>query len=106
MQVEGQRDASSKGLGFVLLQDGRPVTYTSKALTSAEQKYSQTEKELLAQVFGMEQHHQYRKSSNWPPPLEKAPPLELAPTLEQKVFIKPPLELAPTLEQKFLLSLL
>ena len=59
MQVEGQRDASSKGLGFVLLQDGRPVTYTSKALTSAEKKYSQTEKELLAQVFGMEQHHQY-----------------------------------------------
>ena len=59
MPVEGQGDASSKGLGFVLLQDGRPVTYTSRALTSAEQKYSQIEKELLAQVFGMEQNHQY-----------------------------------------------
>ena len=59
MQVEGQGDASSKSLGFVLLQDGRPFTYTSRALTSAERKYSQIEKELLAQVFGMEQNHQY-----------------------------------------------
>ena len=41
-----------------LIQDGRPVTYTSSALTSAEQKYSQIEKELLALVFGMEQNHQ------------------------------------------------
>ena len=59
MPLEGQRDASSKGLGFVLLQEDRPVTYSSRALTSAEQNYSQIEKELLAQVFGMEQNHQY-----------------------------------------------
>ena len=59
MQVKGQKDASSKGLGFVLLHDDRPVTYTSRAFTSAEQKYCQIEKELLAQVFGMEQNHQY-----------------------------------------------
>ncbi len=42
MPVEGQGDASSKGLGFVLLQDGKPVTYSSRALTPAEQNYSQT----------------------------------------------------------------
>ena len=59
MQIEGQRDASSKGLGFVLLQEDRPGTYSSRALTSAEQNYSQIEKELLAQVLGMEQNHQY-----------------------------------------------
>ena len=51
MQVEGQGNASSKGLGFVLLQSGRPVTYTSRAFTSAKQKCSQIEKELLAQGF-------------------------------------------------------
>ena len=51
MPLEGQGDASSKGLGFVLLQDGRPITYSSRALTTAEQNYSQIEKELLSQVF-------------------------------------------------------
>ncbi|XP_070537048.1 uncharacterized protein [Ptychodera flava] len=59
LPTEGQGDASSKGLGFVLMQQGQPVTYASRALTAAEQKYSQIEKELLAQVFGMERNHQY-----------------------------------------------
>ena len=59
LPVEGQGDASEKGLGFVLTQDGQPVTYTSRALTEAETRYSQIEKELLAQVFGLERNHQY-----------------------------------------------
>ena len=50
--TEGSGDASSQGLGFVLTQEDHPVTYASRALTLAEQRYSQTEKELLAQVFG------------------------------------------------------
>ena len=58
-QTEGQGDALQYGLGFVLLQDGQPVTYASRALTSAEQRYSQIEKELLAQVFGLEHNHHY-----------------------------------------------
>ena len=49
--TEGQADASSKRLGFVLMQEGCPVSYASRALTPAEQNYSQIEKELLAQVF-------------------------------------------------------
>ena len=54
-----QSDASSKGLGFILIQEGRPVSYASRALTPAEQNYSQIEKELLAQIFGVEHHHTY-----------------------------------------------
>ena len=50
-QTEGQGDASQNSLGFVLMQEGQPVTYASLALTPAEQGYSQIEKELLAQVF-------------------------------------------------------
>ena len=57
--TEGQGDASFKGLGFVLLQNGQPVTYNSRALTPAEHNYSQIEKELLAQVYGLEHNHQY-----------------------------------------------
>jgi len=58
-QTEGQGDASQNGLGFVLLQAGQPVTYASRALTPAEQRYSQIEKELLAQVFWLEHNHHY-----------------------------------------------
>ena len=59
VQIEGQGDASQNGLRFVLLQVGQPVTYASHALTPAEQRYSQIEKELLAQVFGLEHNHHY-----------------------------------------------
>ena len=57
--TEGQGDASCKGLSFVLLQNAQPVTYNSRALTLAEKNYSQIEKELLAQVYCLEQNHQY-----------------------------------------------
>ena len=57
--TEGQGDASQNGLGFVSMQHGQPVTFASTALTLVERKYSQIEKELLAQVFGMEHNHHY-----------------------------------------------
>eukprot|EP00794_Sanderia_malayensis_P007649 gene7649-8489_t len=57
--TEGHGDASSKGLGFVLMQEGRPVSYARRTLTPAEQNYSQIEKKLLVQVFGLEHHHTY-----------------------------------------------
>ena len=57
--TEGSGDTSSQGLGFVLTQEDHPVTYASRALTQAEQRYSQIEKELLALVFGLEHNHQY-----------------------------------------------
>ena len=58
-KTEGQGDAFQNSLGFVLMQEGQPVTYASRALTPAEQRYSQIEKELLAQVFGLEHNHHY-----------------------------------------------
>ena len=47
-----QADASKSGLGAVLLQDGRPVAYASRAMTKTQQNYAMIEKELLAIVFG------------------------------------------------------
>ena len=59
IELEGQGDASEHGLGFSLMQEGQPITYASRALTPAETRYSQIEKELLAQVFGLEHNHMY-----------------------------------------------
>ena len=54
-----QTDASSTGLGSCLLQDGGPVEFVSRALTDAESRYAQIEKELLAIVFACIKFHQY-----------------------------------------------
>ena len=54
-----QSDASSTGLGAVLLQEGRPVAYSSRAMTETETRYAQIEKELLSIVFACKQFHCY-----------------------------------------------
>jgi len=54
-----QCDASEKGLGACLMQEGQPVAYASRSLTAAETNYAQIEKELLAIVFGLEKFEQY-----------------------------------------------
>ena len=46
-------DASQKGIGAVLEQDGRPVITISKMLTPAEINYSQIEREGLAIVWAV-----------------------------------------------------
>ena len=57
-------DAGPVGLGAILVQkqkDGtlRPVQYASRTLTPVERRYSQTEREALAVVFGCERFHLY-----------------------------------------------
>ena len=52
-------DASSEGIGAVLLQEGQPVAYGSRALSDCQRRYAQIEKELLAIVYGCEKFHQY-----------------------------------------------
>ena len=54
-----QCDASQHGLAACLLQEGLPVSYVSRALTTTEFSYAQIEKELLAIVFAMERFHSY-----------------------------------------------
>ena len=52
-------DASSKGLGAVILQEDNPIAYASKALTKTQQNYAKIEKETLAIAFGCSKFHKY-----------------------------------------------
>ena len=54
-----QCDASEHGLGCALLQKGRPIAYSSRALTDTETRYAQIEKEMLAVVFSLEKYNQF-----------------------------------------------
>ena len=52
-----QVDASSRGLGATIIQDGRPIAFASKALTETESRYANIERELLAIVYGCAKFH-------------------------------------------------
>ena len=54
-----QVDASQRGLGAALLQEGAPIAFASKSLTETESRYSNIEREMLGIVFGLERFHQY-----------------------------------------------
>jgi len=52
-------DASIKGLGAVIMQDGKPGAFGSKTLTTCERRYANIERELLAIVCGAQKFHTY-----------------------------------------------
>ena len=54
-----QADKSQSGLGACLLQDGNPIAYASRSMTSAEKNYAQIEKEMLAISLATKKFHQY-----------------------------------------------
>ena len=58
-QVTLQADSSQNGLGAVLLQDEKPIAYSSRSLTESQKRWAQIEKELLAVVVALERFDQY-----------------------------------------------
>lgn len=52
-------DASRYGIGAVIMQEGRPLAYSSMSLTEAQERYAQIEKETLAIVHGCKKFHHY-----------------------------------------------
>ncbi|XP_060080411.1 uncharacterized protein K02A2.6-like [Ylistrum balloti] len=89
-------DASSTGLGAVLLQNNQPVAYASKSLTTAQKHYAQIEKEMLAIVFGTSKFHQYIYGKKVSVQTDHKP---------LEIIVRKPLYLAPTRLQKMLLKI-
>ena len=54
-----QVDASSRGVGAVLLQHDKPIAFASKSLSECERRYANIEREMLAVVFGCERFHTF-----------------------------------------------
>ena len=55
-----QCDASSSGLGAYSSQNGRPIEYTSRDMTTTEREsYAQIEKEMLAVSFALQRFDSY-----------------------------------------------
>ena len=52
-------DASKFGLGAACLQEGKPIAFASRALTTNEIKWAQIEKELLGVVFACTKFHDF-----------------------------------------------
>ena len=96
-EVTVQCDASKDGLGAVLLQCGQPVAYASRALTAAETRYAQIEKECLAILFAAERFDHYIYGCNNVTVQSDHKPLEA-------IFAKP-LAAAPARLQRMLLRL-
>ena len=90
-------DASSNGVGAVLLQNDRPVAYASKALTLSQENYAQIEKEMLAIVFGCERFHDYLYGQREITVESDHKPLE--------AILKKPIHQAPLRLQKMILRL-
>ncbi|UYV79315.1 K02A2.6-like [Cordylochernes scorpioides] len=94
LDIEISTDASSNGLGAVLQQQGVPITYSSTALSAAQKKYSQIEKELLAVYFGCKRNHLYlygRKFTAFTDhkpllTIMKKPMVDLSPRLQRLVL--------------------
>ena len=75
-------DASPVGLGAVLTQNGKILCYASRALTGVEQRYPQTEREILAVVYVTEHSHLYLYGEKFTITTDHRPLLEIVKSLK------------------------
>ena len=59
LPFEVQTDSSDGALGGVLVQEGHPMTFKSRKLNNAEQRYSTHEKEMIVVVYCLQQWNHY-----------------------------------------------
>ena len=54
-----QCNASLKGLGACIIQEGQPIAFASKSCTDTKTRYANIKRELLAIIYGCEKFHTY-----------------------------------------------
>ena len=54
-----QTDSSKKGLGAVLIQNGTPIYFMSRVISTTEAIYQNLKWETLAMIWGMEKFHYF-----------------------------------------------
>ena len=88
-------DASQKGLGAALTQDGKPIAFGSKTLTECQSRYSNIEREMLAIVYGIQRYHTYLYGKPFTVVTDHKPlvnitqkPLSSAPPRLQRMLLK------------------
>ena len=88
-------DASQKGLGVALVQEGKPVAFGSKTLTDCQSRYSNIEREMLAIVHGIQRYHTYLYATTFTVITDHKPlvticakPLHSAPPRLQRMLLK------------------
>ena len=90
-------DASKDGIGCALLQEGKPIHFASRALTSSEANMAQIQKELLAIVFATQKFRHYIYGKSVTVETDHKPLVTI---------LKKPISDAPISLQKMLLKLL
>ena len=68
-----QTDASSKGLGTCLLQEEKPIYFTSKTLTETQRGHVAIELECLAVAWAMEKFHHFLYANHFIPETDQKP---------------------------------
>ena len=68
-----QTDASCKGLGACLLQDGHPIYFVSKSLTDAKKGYVAIKLEALAVSWACEKFHHFLYGSHFTLQMDQKP---------------------------------
>ena len=89
-----QVDASSIGVSAALMQQGRVVSYHSRALTPTQQRYSNIEHECYGLVNGIKHFHNYIFGQEFMVHTDHQPLVQL--------MTKPPSEISPRLQRLLL----
>ena len=70
-----QTDSSKKGLRAILILNGTPIYFATRAITTTEVNYQNLEQEMLATIWGMENFHYFLYGNKFTLETDQKPPV-------------------------------